>query len=129
MLGTDPISFGAPAAEGDSFLLDMATTTVALGKLEVQMRKGGSVPSGWLVDSSGKESNDPTDLHQGGGLLYVGGMEETGGYKGYGLAMMVEVLCGVLGGGPYGPHIRRWNQKDNEVANLVCMCTLNCVYV
>ena len=121
VLGTNPIAFAAPAAEGDSFVLDMATTTVALGKIEVQKRKEQPIPNGWGVDSSGKQTNDPNKVMEGGALLYVGGAEESGGYKGYGLGMMVEVLGGILGGGPYGPHIRKW-QGDSRAANLVSYC-------
>ena len=53
-----------------------------------------------------------------GGLLFLGGSEESGGYKGYGLSMMVEVLGGILGGGSFGNNIRRW-QDDPKIANLV----------
>lgn len=54
----------------------------------------------------------------GGGLLPLGGSEETGGYKGYGLAFMVEILCGILTGAAYGPNIRSW-QSSSQEANLV----------
>lgn len=57
-------------------------------------------------------------LDDGGGLLYLGGSEETGGYKGYGLAMMVEVMGGILGGGSFGKNIRSW-KGDSRIANLV----------
>ena len=76
------------------------------------------MPNGWGVDSDGKETNDPQKVMDGGGLLYLGGTEETGGYKGYGLAMMVEIMGGILGGGPFGPHIRKW-KLDDRVADLV----------
>ena len=70
------------------------------------------------MDREGVITDDPSEVVHHGGLLYLGGAEETGGYKGYGLAMMVEVLGGILGGGPFGKNIRYW--KDNtKIANLV----------
>ncbi|XP_022289695.2 uncharacterized protein LOC111101478 [Crassostrea virginica] len=113
-LGTNPICVAAPAKDGDNFVLDMATTSVALGKIELQERKGESMPNGWAIDKDGKETNDPSAY---AGLLPLGGSEESSGYKGYGLAMMVEVLCGILSGANFGPNVRTW--KDFEkVANL-----------
>lgn len=121
-LGTNPICLAAPAKDGDDFVLDMATTSVALGKIELQERKGESMPNGWAIDKTGKETNDPSAY---AGLLPLGGSEESSGYKGYGLAMMVEVLCGILSGANFGPNIRTW--KDFEkVANLgQCFIAIN----
>ena len=62
-------------------------------------------------------------LDEDGGLLYLGGTEETGGYKGYGLSMMVDVLGGILGGGSFGNNIRKW-KKDTNIANLVSKWTM-----
>ena len=59
---------------------------------------------------------------KGGGLLPLGGVEETGGYKGYGLAAMVEVLCGNLSGGPFRTHIKKWGVSD-DIANLASIRT------
>jgi len=103
MLGTNPFAFAVPAEEDDSFVLDMATTTVALGKLEIAKRLGKPLPRGWAVDSDG---NDTTDPEAGliGALLPLGGSgTETGGAKGYGLALFADILCGVLSGGVYAP--------------------------
>ena len=68
---------------GDSFALDMATTTVALGKIELQKRKEEKMPNGWGADKYGIMTNDPGTCLSGGGLLPLGGMEQTGGYKGH----------------------------------------------
>nr|XP_002127983.2 uncharacterized protein LOC100183774 isoform X2 [Ciona intestinalis] len=116
-LGTNPICCVAPAKDGDSFALDMATTTVAFGKVEVAHRKGENIPNGWGADPQGRETNDPTKVLNGGGLLPLGGSEIGGGYKGYGLAMMVEVMCGVLAGAHYGKNIRRWGTTE-RIADL-----------
>lgn len=107
--GTNPISFYCPAAAGDSFQLDMATTTVPVGKVEVCHRKGQEIPAGWGVDKAGVSTTDPAKVMTAGGLTPVGGMEETAGYKGYGLNMMVEILCAVLSGcDKVGPDVPLW---------------------
>ncbi|XP_055344795.1 uncharacterized oxidoreductase YjmC-like [Paramacrobiotus metropolitanus] len=107
-LGTNPICFAAPGVNGDDFVLDMATTTVAIGKVEIAMRKEQPVPSSWGLDKDGHESTDPEKIFHGGGLLPLGGAENTGGYKGYGLNVMVEILCGILSDAAFGPNIRSW---------------------
>ncbi|XP_078076944.1 putative oxidoreductase YjmC [Mustelus asterias] len=124
-LGTNPLSVAAPALNDDSFVLDMATSAVALGKIEVQQRSKEKVPVGWGCDSSGKETTDPTQILTGGGLVPLGGSEATSGYKGYGLSLLVEVFCGMLTGSNYSKNIRRW--KDTEkVANLgQCFVAIN----
>ncbi|KRZ10462.1 Malate dehydrogenase, partial [Trichinella zimbabwensis] len=117
MYGTNPIAFVAPAEGSDNFALDMATTTVAVGKIELAERKGEKMPSSWAADKTGKETNNPSDALSGGALLPLGGMEITGGYKGYGLGCMVEILCGVLADAAWGPNIRRWKDGTKK-ANL-----------
>lgn len=116
-LGTNPISLAVPAKDNDSFVLDMATTTVALGKIELHDRKQIAIPDGWGVDSEGKMCNVAKPVIDSGGLMPLGGSELTGGYKGYGLAMLVEIFCGILAGSDYGPHVRRWKSTE-KVANL-----------
>lgn len=63
-------------------------------------------------------SKDPKAVLNGGGLMPLGGTEETSGYKGYGLAMLVEIFCGILANGAYGPKIRKW-KNTTSIANLV----------
>uniref|UniRef100_A0AAV2L3Q6 Malate dehydrogenase n=1 Tax=Knipowitschia caucasica TaxID=637954 RepID=A0AAV2L3Q6_KNICA len=116
-LGTNPISVAAPANNGDSFVLDMATSAVALGKIELHHRRGEEIPIGWGQDSDGKLTPDPSQVLSGGGLVPIGGCEATGGYKGYGLGMMVEVFCGVLAGAEFSNRVRTWKVTDKE-ANL-----------
>jgi len=106
--GTNPIACYCPAGL-DSFQLDMATTTVPVGKVEVCHRKGQQIPLGWGVDASGTECTDPSEVLSKGGLTPLGGLEETAGYKGYGLNMMVEILCAVLSGcAQVGPDVPPW---------------------
>ncbi len=105
MLGTNPFAFAIPAEDGDSFVLDMATTTVALGKLEIARRLGKRIPEGWAVDAEGNSTTDPV-AGMDGALLPLGGFgTESGGHKGYGLALLADMLCGVLAGGVYGPDL------------------------
>ncbi|KAK6630629.1 hypothetical protein RUM43_014614 [Polyplax serrata] len=116
-LGTNPISVAAPGKAGDSFVLDMATTAVAVGKIEMQHRKGESIPEGWAADENGRLTTDAAVAQAARRLMPVGGAELTSGYKGYGLCQLVEVFCGVLAGAQYGPHIRKWGATDRP-ANL-----------
>ncbi|RCN29437.1 malate/L-lactate dehydrogenase [Ancylostoma caninum] len=117
-LGSNPICLAAPALNGDSFFLDMASTTVAYGKIEVVDRRGGKrIPRSWGADADGVETQDPKEVLNGGGLQPLGGSEATGGYKGTGLCMMVEILCGIMAGSSFGKSIRKWQTTD-ENANL-----------
>jgi hydroxycarboxylate dehydrogenase B len=89
-LGTNPISVGMPAGDGDDLLMDFATTTMAEGKVQVARAKGASLPPGVLLDREGHPSTNPQDLYNGGMLLPFGG------HKGYGLALVVELLGAAL---------------------------------
>ncbi|KAK6165799.1 hypothetical protein SNE40_022644 [Patella caerulea] len=118
VLGTNPISVAAPANNDDNFVLDMATTPVALGKVEIKHVMGQPIPPTWGVDNQGQVTTDPKAVYlEDGGLLPLGGTEETGGYKGYGLGMMVEVFCGILSGANFGSNIRHWS-SHSEISNL-----------
>uniref|UniRef100_A0A8C7ZR18 Malate dehydrogenase n=1 Tax=Oryzias sinensis TaxID=183150 RepID=A0A8C7ZR18_9TELE len=77
-LGTNPLSVAAPAKDGDSFVLDTATSAVALGKVELSERHGDSIPDGWGCDPQGKITADPKRVLTGGGLVPIGGSEATG---------------------------------------------------
>ncbi len=109
MFGTNPIAFSIPAHEGRMFTLDMATTVVTRGKIEVYDRENKPLPSGWAVDTRGKGTSDAHRLledmlyQRGGGLLPLGGEGELlSGYKGYGLAEVVDILTAILSGGVFG---------------------------
>ena len=105
MLGTNPISVSIPAGEQPSFVLDMATTTAANGKLEILQRKKASAPTGWIQDSKGNPTNSPDGVKDGGALLPLGGDKEHGSHKGYGLGAVVDILSAVLSGANYGPWV------------------------
>ncbi|MEO9171244.1 MAG: Ldh family oxidoreductase [Candidatus Baltobacteraceae bacterium] len=107
MLGTNPLAFAIPAGKEPAFVLDFATTTVPKGKLEVYKRKGLPLKDGWAIDENGKMTEDP-DAALRGALLPLGGFgTDHSGHKGYGLGLLVDILCGVLSGGAFGPSLPR----------------------
>lgn len=98
-LGTDPWSFAAPGREGEPFLLDMATTTVAAGRIRNKANESLPAPAGWLLTKEGLPSTDPLEAAEKGGFLTsLGGSPEGSSYKGYGLAVMVNILSACLSG-------------------------------
>ena len=101
IIGTNPISFAAPAYKERPFVLDMATSVVPVGKIEVAKRKAIKIPIGWAVDKQGVPTDDPVTVLSGGGVLPLGGTAEFSGYKGYGLSAMIDILCGVLTGASF----------------------------
>lgn len=119
-LGTNPISLAAPANGGDSFVLDMATTAVAVGKIEFQRRKGEPLPAGWAQGPDGNVTTDADVGFKTGCLMPLGGVEITSGYKGYGLGALVEILCGVSAGAKFATHVRKWSLEGSAgvTANL-----------
>jgi L-2-hydroxycarboxylate dehydrogenase (NAD+) len=102
MLGTNPLAFAIPTANEPPFVFDFATTTVPRGKLEVYSRKEKPLNPGWAIDSEGRPTTVPAEALKGA-LLPLGGFGvDNGGHKGYGLGMLVDILCGVLSGGAFG---------------------------
>jgi LDH2 family malate/lactate/ureidoglycolate dehydrogenase len=97
-LGLNVISAAAPTPRGFPYVLDMATSVVAAGKLEIARRRGTAVPEGWAIDAGGKPLTDPHGLHPSGMLLPLGGAPGMGAYKGFGLALLVDFLTGALSG-------------------------------
>ncbi|MGE0224479.1 MAG: Ldh family oxidoreductase [Acetobacteraceae bacterium] len=98
-LGTNPLSWAIPSNLEGPLVFDMATSAAAAGKINVATARGELVPDGWLIDAEGRPSRDPKVLKQGGALLPLGGAE---GYKGTGLAVIVEILSGLLTGLGFG---------------------------
>jgi L-2-hydroxycarboxylate dehydrogenase (NAD+) len=108
VLGTNPLSVAVPTGRERPVVLDMATSVVTRGKLEESERHGEPLLKGWATDSSGLDTTKPDEVLRnlkerlGGGILPLGGAgEELGGHKGYGLALLVDILCGVLSGAGY----------------------------
>ncbi|WP_420575855.1 Ldh family oxidoreductase [Ekhidna sp.] len=105
LLGTNPISIAIPTKNQPPFVLDMATTTAANGKLEVLQRKGLDAPEGWLQDKEGYITTDAKGLIKGGSMRPLGGDREHGSHKGYALGAVVDILSAVLSGANYGPWV------------------------
>jgi L-2-hydroxycarboxylate dehydrogenase (NAD+) len=102
ILGTNPISVAIPRRTKSPFILDMATSTVSSGRLDVAVRAGMEIPEGWVYPSV-EPFLDADGVVPMSVLHYpLGGKEITGGYKGSGLALMVDILCGVLSGAHFG---------------------------
>jgi len=97
-LGTDPFSFAAPAGRNKPFVLDMATTTVASGKIRKAALEGRQVPQGWMTDARGQPTTDARATYEKGFLTPLGGTPELSNHKGYGLAVMVNILTSCLTG-------------------------------
>lgn len=98
IIGTNPIAFAAPAKNNKPFALDMATSTVAVNKIRNALRRGKPIPAGWAMDEAGQPTTDVAAAVKARRITPVGGSRELGSHKGYGLAMMVEILCAVLMG-------------------------------
>ena len=112
MLGTNPIAFCMPA-DPYPFWFDASTTVVTLGKVEVHAKRGKPMPQGWTIDAHGEIATNAEKMNQSilagemGGILPLGGAGEThSGHKGYGLAIMVEALTGVLAQGLLSPEMQ-----------------------
>src|SRR5712664_2442739 len=123
VMGTNPLAFAAPARRNPPFQLDMATTTVAAGKVKVHKLNHRPLPPGWVVDGSGRPVTDAEDAFKyvferpEGGITPLGGTREAGGHKGYGLAVMVHILGGILAGASFSP-IRNRTQKPSDPHNI-----------
>ncbi len=105
ILGTNPISVAAPAHRRKPFVLDMATSIVPMGKIMLAETKGETVPLGYGINAKGELTQNPTEIRNGGALLPLGGPDYLSGYKGYGLALWVDILCGVLAGAAFGKDV------------------------
>jgi LDH2 family malate/lactate/ureidoglycolate dehydrogenase len=114
LLSTNPIAAAIPAGDEQPIVLDMATTVAAYGKVKTKALRGETMPEGWMVDRQGKPLTDPKRAEEGM-LLPLGGMEA--GYKGYGLALIIGLLAGTLGGAAMGKHVIDFNHDDSSVTN------------
>jgi L-2-hydroxycarboxylate dehydrogenase (NAD+) len=107
MLGTNPMTFGIPSDESFPFLLDCATSITQRGKVELYAREGKDLPKGWVIDENGDSKTNSSDVLKDliagtAALTPLGGVgEETGGYKGYGYATVVEILSAALQQGSF----------------------------
>ena len=98
-LGTNPISIAMPSNLDGPFFIDMASSAVAAGKINLALARGDDIPEGWIIDKDGQATTNPAAFKEGGPLLPLGGTE---GYKGYGLSAMIEIFSGILTGLGHG---------------------------
>lgn len=116
VLGTNPMSVAIPCEEGPPFLLDMSTSAVSSGKIDVAVRKGAEIPNGWVYPSV-EPFLDAEGVVPMSVLQYpLGGERITGGYKGYGLGLMVDILSGALSGSNCGSSLAA--SKKTREANI-----------
>jgi LDH2 family malate/lactate/ureidoglycolate dehydrogenase len=102
MLGTNPLAVAVPTGDGPPLVLDMSTSTVSWGKIEIARRAGHPLPAGWALDELGLPTTDPFAARW---LTPLGGDRSTSGHKGYGLSVVVDVLCGPLAGAAWSARI------------------------
>lgn len=110
LLSTNPIAVAVPAGREPPVVLDMATTVAAYGKVKAKAQRGESMPEGWMIDREGKPLTDPRRAEEGF-LMPIGG------YKGYGLAMIVGLLAGTLNGAAMGSEVIDFNKDHTSVTN------------
>lgn len=110
-LGNNPLGFGIPQPGGRPVILDMAMSVVARGKIRAALKRGEPIPDTWATDKDGKPTTDPQAALDGLLLPF-------GGYKGYGLALVVDLLAGVLSGAAYLTHVNSWLEDPDRPGNL-----------
>lgn len=110
-IGNNPFSYAVPAGKYGAVMLDIAMSQVADGKIQIAKKLNQRVPEGSFLDSGGRPSTDPDDYFNGGVLLPFGG------HKGYGLALMVECLAGVLSGAAVTKEVKAWNEEPGKSGN------------
>ncbi len=121
MLGTNPLTIGFPSDEKFDFVLDCATSVSQRGKIEVYGRAGKEIPDGWVIGETGESRTDTDqiliDLTKGkAALAPLGGLgEECGGFKGYGYATVVEVLCAALQDGSFLKDLNGFDEEGNKI--------------
>ncbi|HUP98187.1 MAG TPA: Ldh family oxidoreductase [Usitatibacter sp.] len=110
LLSTNPIAVALPASAEAPVVLDMATTVAAYGKVKARAAKGEAMPEGWMIDRQGRPLTDPKRAGEGF-LLPIGG------YKGYGLALVVGMLAGILNGAAMGRDVIDFNADSTSATN------------
>lgn len=120
VLGNNPLSFAVPRKDEDPVILDMACSNVAMGKLVLAQTKGENIPLGWALDKDGNPTTDPYEGFQGGGSLVP-----IAGHKGYGLALIMDILSGVLSGSRYGKDVGRMANTDEPTGVGCSMIVIN----
>lgn len=111
MLGTNPLSFSMPTKSHGNVIIDMATSIVAKSKFAIAKAKGEKLKEGWAVDKYGNPTTDPDEGIQGFVLPMAG-------FKGYGIAMMIDIVSGLLSGAGYLNNVRKFYSQDGSCMNV-----------
>ena len=111
MLGTNPFSAVIPVPDGDPIIIDFATSVVAKSKFKEYQKKGLKLPDGWALDESGNPTNDPEEGMKGFILPMAG-------FKGYGIAMLIDIVAGLLSGSAYLNQVGRFYSNDTKSMNV-----------
>jgi ureidoglycolate dehydrogenase (NAD+) len=110
-VGNSPLGFGIPRPGGRPIILDMAMSVVARAKIRDALKKGKPIPDTWATDRQGRPTTDPRAALDGF-LLPIGG------YKGYGLALIVDLFAGLLSGAAYLTHVQTWTDSPEKPQDL-----------
>ncbi|MFK8080073.1 MAG: Ldh family oxidoreductase [Granulosicoccus sp.] len=110
LLGTNPVAISAPTADDDPFVLDMASTVAAMGKIKALAQRGESMPEGWMVGRDGQPLTDPSRRSEG----Y---MLPIGGPKGFGLSVAMGLMAGVLNGAAFGSDVVDFTSDTSSPTN------------
>lgn len=119
MLGTNPLAVAFPGEYEPPIVIDMATSAVAFGKLVLARYAGQPIPDGWALDGDGGSLNDPHAFDEQCALAPLGGARQTSGHKGYCLASMVDLFCGVLSGACWGPYAPMFYDLESSGESVV----------
>ena len=111
LLGTNPIAYAVPTGKEPPILLDIATSVVAASKIYAARDMDKPIPQGWIIDKDGLTTTDPTEYPAVGALMPMAG------HKGYGIALLIEILTGVLAGGAFGPEVVSWMMDSETPVN------------
>ncbi len=105
MLGTNPIAIAIPAGKQPPFVMDMATSSIARGKLHIKQLNGEKIKYGYVQDAEGNPSDEPGVLVDGGAILPLGSSYEYGSHKGYCMAAAIDIFSAVFSGAGFGPFV------------------------
>ena len=111
-IGNNPFSYAFPADKYGKVVYDIAMSYTSDRKVVQMDKEGKKLPDGWIIDKNGNPTNDPSEYEKGGTLLPFGG------YKGYGMAMMVETLAATLSGAAMTKNVHAWNENPEEGGNV-----------
>ena len=107
VVGNNPLAIGVPLEDGNHFVLDMAMSVSSRGRIRSMAAKGQEIPAGWAITRQGQPTTDPQEALKGLVL-------PVGQHKGYGLAVAIDILCGVLTGAGFGTGVKSLFQEWNE---------------